>query len=60
MRECKEQDCRVLLLTSESLKGVNWPENSIDEIFYIHDRNKEWDMNDVIYGVSSVARKEKR
>jgi biotin carboxylase len=59
MRECKEQGCRVLLLTSESLKDGHWPNESIDEIFYIHDRNKEWSMKDVIYGVSYVARKEK-
>ncbi len=59
MRECKEQGCRVLLLTSESLKDAYWPKDSIDETFYIHDRNKEWDMKDVIYGVSYVARKEK-
>ena len=59
MRECKEQGCRVLLLTSESLKDGHWPNDSIDEFFYIHDRNKEWDMKDVIYGVSYVARKEK-
>jgi biotin carboxylase len=59
MRECKEQGCRVLLLTSESLKDGHWPNDSIDEFFYIHDRNKEWDMKDVIYGVSYVARKER-
>ena len=59
MRECKEQGCRVLLLTSESLKDVYWPKDSIDEFFYIRDINKAWDMKDVIYGVSSVARKEK-
>jgi biotin carboxylase len=59
MRECKEQGCRVLLLTSESLKDVYWPKDSIDEIFYIHDINKAWDMKDVIYGVSYIAQKEK-
>ncbi len=59
MRECKEQGCRVLLLTSESLKDAHWPKESIDETFYIHDRNKAWDMKDVIYGVSYLARKEK-
>jgi biotin carboxylase len=59
MRECKERGCRVLLLTSESLKDVYWPKDSIDDFFYIQDRNKTWDMKDVIYGVSYVARKEK-
>ena len=59
MRECKERGCRVLLLTSESLKNSHWPKESIDETFYIQDKNKAWDMNDVIYGVSYIARKEK-
>lgn len=59
MRESKEQGCRVLLLTSESLKDAHWPKDSIDETFYIHDKNKSWDMDDVIYGVSYIARKEK-
>jgi biotin carboxylase len=59
MRECKEQGCRVLLLTSESLRDGHWPNDSIDEFFYIQDRNKEWGMKDVIYGVSYLAQKEK-
>jgi len=59
MRECKEQGCRVLLLTSKSLESVVWPKEAIDEIFYMPDRNKEWNMRDVIYGVSFLARKEK-
>jgi biotin carboxylase len=59
LRECKEQGCRVLLLTSKSLENANWPGEAIDETFYIQDKNKEWNMRDVIYGVSFVARKEK-
>ena len=59
MRECKDQGCRVLLLTSESLKDASWPKDSIDETFYIKDRNKTWEMKDVIYGVSYIARNEK-
>jgi len=59
MRECKEQGCRVLLLTSKSLEHAEWPKDSIDDTFYIPDKNKEWNMRDVIYGVSFVARKEK-
>jgi len=59
MRECKEQGCRVLLLTSKSLETAPWPKESIDETFYMQDKNKEWNMRDVIYGVSFVARKEK-
>lgn len=59
MRECKDQGCRVLLLTSKSLENVEWPKEVIDEIFYMPDKNKQWNMRDVIYGVSFVARKEK-
>jgi len=59
LRECKERGCRVLLLTSKSLETAPWPKEAIDEIFYMPDKNKEWNMRDVIYGVSFVARKEK-
>ncbi|MCW8804589.1 MAG: ATP-grasp domain-containing protein [Ignavibacteriaceae bacterium] len=59
MRACKEQGCRVLLLTSKSLENAEWPKEAIDETFYMADKNKEWNMWDVIYGVSFVARKEK-
>ncbi len=58
MRQCKEEGCRVILLTSKSLEGADWPKESIDETFYIPDNNKEWKMDDVIYGVSFMARKE--
>ena len=59
MRQCKEQGCRVLLLTSKSLEGAFWPKEAIDEIFYIADKNKDWNMRDVIYGVSFKARTER-
>ena len=58
MRQCKEEGCRVILLTSKSLEHAEWPRESIDETFYIPDNNKEWKMDDVIYGVSFLARKE--
>jgi len=59
LRECKEQGCRVLLLTSKSLENAAWPKEAIDETYFMPDKNKEWNMRDVIYGVSFVARKEK-
>jgi biotin carboxylase len=58
MKECKAQGCRVILLTSKSLENAPWPKDSIDEIFYIPDKNKDWNMRDVIYGVSFMARYE--
>jgi biotin carboxylase len=47
-----------LLLTSLSLKEENWPRESIDEIFYIPDVQKEWKLDDAILGVSYMARNE--
>jgi biotin carboxylase len=58
MRECKRQGCRVLLLTSESIAGADWPRESIDEIFLIPDDKKKWKLDDVIKGVSYLARTE--
>ena len=58
MRECKCQGCRVLLLTSESIAKADWPRKSIDEIFLIPDNNKKWNLEDVIKGVSYLARTE--
>ena len=39
MRECKDQGCRVLLLTSKSLETAPWPKEAIDETFYMADKN---------------------
>ena len=32
LRECRRQGCRVVLLTSDSLTGAEWPRESIDDI----------------------------
>ena len=58
MRECKRQGCRVILLTSQSIKDADWPRESIDEIFLVPDVNKKWKISDVISGVSYLARTE--
>ncbi|HEX8178609.1 MAG TPA: hypothetical protein VF525_03615 [Pyrinomonadaceae bacterium] len=59
LRECKRQGARVLLLTSLSLRDkADWPTESIDEIFYMPDVDKVWDMGDVVKSVSYVARTE--
>ena len=58
IRECHRQGCRTLLLTSHSLKDEAWPRESIDEMFYMPDRNKEWKLEDALLGVSYMARKE--
>lgn len=59
MRECKRQNCRVLLLTSLSLKGAaEFPREAIDELFYMPDVAKKWSLEDTIKSVSYVARHE--
>lgn len=58
LRECRRQECRVILLTSESIKDADWPRESIDEIFLIPDDNKKWQLEDVIKGVSYLAQRE--
>jgi biotin carboxylase len=59
MRECKRQGCRVLLLTSLSLKdAADFPTESLDEIFYMPDAAKKWNTDDTIKSVSFLARNE--
>ncbi len=59
MRECKRQGARVLLLTSLSLKDkADWPREAIDEIFYMPDVDKQWNVEDTCKSVSYVARTE--
>jgi biotin carboxylase len=58
IRECHRQGCRTLLLTSHSLKDDPWPRESIDEMFYMPDVQKEWKLEDALLGVSYMARKE--
>jgi biotin carboxylase len=58
IRECHRQGCRTLLLTSHSLEQEDWPRESIDEIFYMPDVQKQWKLEDAILGVSYMARNE--
>ncbi|KAF0210021.1 MAG: biotin, partial [Ignavibacteria bacterium] len=58
LRQCKREGCRVLLLTSQSLRDVEWPRESIDEIFYMPDVNKEWNIEHMVNAVSFLARTE--
>jgi biotin carboxylase len=56
LRELRRLHCRVLLVTSKSLEHEEWPRESIDEIFYMPDRDKQWDARDTLLGVSHLAR----
>lgn len=58
MRQCFAEGCRVILLTSESLKKTDWPRENLDEIYFMPDVDKEWNMKDVIHAVSYLARTE--
>ena len=57
LREAKRQGGRVLLVTSLSLKDAEWPRESIDDIFYIPDDKKRWKLDELILGVSHLARR---
>jgi len=58
LQECRHQGCRVLLVTSQSLEHAAWPRESIDEVFYVPDVDKAWNINDVLMGLSHVAKTE--
>jgi biotin carboxylase len=53
MRACKEQGCRVLLLTVEKLKDADWPRDCLDGIFTMPE---ELPLQGLIYSVSYMAR----
>jgi hypothetical protein len=57
LREAKRQGARVLLVTSESLRGADWPADSIDETFYVPDENKRWRLDDFLLGASHLAQR---
>ncbi len=59
MRECKRQGCRVFLVTSQSIANADWPRESLEDVFLIPDTEKKWNRNDVIYGISYLARKQR-
>ena len=59
LRQAKACGCRVLLLTSESLKdAAQWPREAIDEIFYMPDVQKKWDRQHTLNAVCYLARTE--
>jgi biotin carboxylase len=57
LREARRQGCRVLLVTSASLREAEWPRDSIDEVFYVQDDKKRWKLDDLILGASHLARR---
>ena len=57
LREAKRQGARVYLVTSESLRDADWPRESLDDIFFVHDDDKRWMLDDLILGASHLARR---
>jgi biotin carboxylase len=56
LREAKRLGCRVLLVTSASLRDADWPTEAIDDIYFMQDVEKRWQMDDLLLGVSHLAR----
>jgi hypothetical protein len=57
LEELKRQGCRVFLLTSLSLKErAKWPRESLDDVFFLPDRDHEWDLQEMLKGVGHLAR----
>src|SRR6202789_2309494 len=53
IRACKQEGCRVLLLTVDKLRDADWPREAIDEFFYMPE---ELPAADLIRAVSYTAR----
>jgi biotin carboxylase len=53
LRTCKAMGCRVLLLTVEKFRDGDWPSESVDEIFTMHE---DLPIQDIIFAVSYLAR----
>lgn len=59
IRQCHRQGARVILITSLSLRETaRWPLECIAEIFYMPDREGEWDRTTLLNSVSHLARTE--
>ena len=59
MRQAKAEGWNVLLLTGESLRHAKWPREALDELFFIPDPNKHWNLENMIHSVSYLARRVK-
>ncbi|MGE0815920.1 MAG: acetyl-CoA carboxylase biotin carboxylase subunit family protein [Vicinamibacterales bacterium] len=57
LREAKRQGARVFLVTSESLRDADWPRESVDDIYFVKDDHKRWQIDDLLLGASHLARK---
>lgn len=53
LKECKRQGCRVLLLTTDTLRDAAWPREAIDETFFMP---RDIGREDLLKGVSHAGR----
>jgi len=53
LKECKRQGCRVLLLTTDTLRDAAWPLEAIDEPFFMP---RDISRDDLLKGVSHAGR----
>lgn len=59
LQQAKREGAKVYLLTSQSLKDVaQFPRESLDDIFYMPDVDKQWNREDTLKAVSFLARNE--
>jgi hypothetical protein len=57
LEQAKQQGGRVFLLTSQSLQHTaKFPLESLDDIFYMPDRDHEWNLQDMLHAVSHLCR----
>ena len=57
LQEAKRQGCRVFLLTSESLRQtVDWPRESLEDIFFMPEKDRQWNLEHMILAVSHLCR----
>ncbi|MGY6743198.1 MAG: ATP-grasp domain-containing protein [Cecembia sp.] len=46
----------VFLVTSEKLRESNWPQEYLDEIYYMPGQDLDWDMDKLLAGVAGIMR----
>ena len=56
LRECRRQDCRVLLLTDEKLRDTDWPRETVDAFYYVR---RDMPESDIRKGAAYLARAER-
>lgn len=56
MVACQEAGANVYLLTSKKLENKPWPRASLTDVFYMEDKDDNWDMEIAIKGLAYIFR----